>query len=590
MRRYKIDTGKSADDLARLFTPEMENGNWLSAKNQELMSKKKSSILGNNSENFNMINDLLRDINGILDMPMKGNSVDNETMIKMAQNAYFTLIDACDNYLIGKDGEKRSPRTSVGKERARIVEEIKLFADKDIKALMVQNFQNENLKGLTLRDAIGEARTRTVNLENTNIPRKYVGGAASRLLVLNENENEGNVGFFSNMKVMEKDKTLNDINFVLEIVKNQVDITQDPYKKVIDAIGRKKDKSIQNIKDNVLNLGNNDKTGFWLDEEAVKFSQLLFELCEATINTDTNVFNKTLANVSTRANMNARNVATSRVANMLNSNLIAKSEMVNLKKTGSEESISGSVMDKAEGIEGATLIKQHAKSIITDSSVEKDDRHKELKETVKGLITGSFQKEMADLQVIDYLCGQIDRHSANYFIKTDKWGNFVGLQGIDNDLSFGDVKQDKNSYVMGNHGRAVINESDELVIPHMSRGLAMNIQIMNEDMVRFALHNLIEEPEINAFCVRLNRLKTAIGKELIKDPKASKLRMDDEWNEDTLNDFLGADSDSLYNNTKNGTSNYLGNMMELFTIAGISEAEKELEKELKEKLEKMKKK
>lgn len=588
MPRYKIDTGKSADDLARLFTPEMENGNWLSAKNQELMSKKKSSILGNNSEKFNMINDLLRDINRILDMPMKGNGVDNETMIKMAQNVYFTLIDACDNYLIGKDGEKRSPRTSSGKERVRIVEEIKLFADKDIKALMVQNFQNENLKGLTLREAIGEARTRTVTLNNTDTPREYVGGAASRLLVLDKNENEGNDGFFSNMKIMEKDKTLEDINPFIQLAISQTKVSEASYKKVLDAITASKYTSIHKIIDNVLNLANNDNTGFWQDEQAIIFSQELFALCNSAENAYDNIFREAGANVSSRANMNARNVATSRIAKMLNSKLIAKSEMVNLQIGKNGEITKGSVMDRAEGIEGATLIKRHAKSIVSDSSVDKDDKHRELKETVKGLITGSFQKEMSDLQVIDYLCGQIDRHSANYFIKTDKNGNFIGLNGIDNDLSFGDAKQQKNSYVIGNHGRTVVNANEELTIPHMSRGLAMNIQIMNEDMVRFALHNLIEEPEINAFCVRLKKLKNAIAKELIKEPGQSKLRADDEWNEETLNDFLTADNVDKGNN-KDGTSNYLGNMVEFFTLGGIFDAEKELDEELKEKLKKMKK-
>ena len=596
MPRYKLSKDKSADDLARLFTPEMENGGWLNSKRNELMSKKKNSILGADSEGFKNINDLLSNINKILDMPMKGNGVDNETMIKMAQNAYFPLIDLCDNYLIGKEGEKKSPRTTAGRERVRIVEEIKLFADKDIKSLMVQNFQNEDLKGITLRNAIGKARTRTVTLDNSNEPRKYVGGAASRLLVLNENENKGNVGFFSDMKIMEKEKTLKDINPIIQRAINQTEVKEESYKKVLEAISGSKYKSVNEIMDNVLNLANNKNTGFWTDEQAVLFSQELMSLCESTINTDTNVFNKTLANVSGKANMNARNVATSRIAKMLNSKIIAKSEMVNLHKNGSTESISGSVMDKAEGIEGASLIKQYAKLIISDSSfgsIENIDErekaiHNELKRTVKDLVTGSFQKEMADLQVIDYLCGQIDRHSANYFIKTDKDGKFTGLQGIDNDLSFGDAKQQKNSYVIGNHGRAVINESDELQIPHMSRGLAMNIQIMNEDMVRFALQDLIEEPEIEAFCERLKKLKTAIGKEFIKDPKESKLRIDKEWNEDTLNDFLGADSDSLYNNQHNGTSNYLGNMIEFFTFAGISDAEKELD-ELKEKLEKMKK-
>ncbi len=54
-----------------------------------------------------------------------------------------------------------------------------------------------------------------------------------------------------------------------------------------------------------------------------------------------------------------------------------------------------------------------------------------------------FLKSLADLQILDYLCGNIDRHSGNFFVRQDisdpKKPQLIGVQGIDNDLSFGVV-------------------------------------------------------------------------------------------------------------------------------------------------------
>ena len=54
-----------------------------------------------------------------------------------------------------------------------------------------------------------------------------------------------------------------------------------------------------------------------------------------------------------------------------------------------------------------------------------------------------FLKSLADLQILDYLCGNIDRHKGNFFVRQDtsdpEKPHLIGVQGIDNDLSFGGV-------------------------------------------------------------------------------------------------------------------------------------------------------
>ena len=43
---------------------------------------------------------------------------------------------------------------------------------------------------------------------------------------------------------------------------------------------------------------------------------------------------------------------------------------------------------------------------------------------------------LADMQVLDYLCGNVDRHGANLVYQLDDNGKIIGIQGIDNDSSF----------------------------------------------------------------------------------------------------------------------------------------------------------
>ena len=50
---------------------------------------------------------------------------------------------------------------------------------------------------------------------------------------------------------------------------------------------------------------------------------------------------------------------------------------------------------------------------------------------------GRGLESIADLQVIDYICGNVDRHGGNLFYRFDEKGKFIGGQGIDNDSSFG---------------------------------------------------------------------------------------------------------------------------------------------------------
>ena len=48
-----------------------------------------------------------------------------------------------------------------------------------------------------------------------------------------------------------------------------------------------------------------------------------------------------------------------------------------------------------------------------------------------------MQRMMSKLDLLDSLCGQIDRHGGNFFVDTDHTGKVTSVTGIDNDMAFG---------------------------------------------------------------------------------------------------------------------------------------------------------
>ncbi|MCR5624908.1 MAG: hypothetical protein K6G11_06635, partial [Lachnospiraceae bacterium] len=128
--------------------------------------------------------------------------------------------------------------------------------------------------------------------------------------------------------------------------------------------------------------------------------------------------------ISKDSRMNRRNAAMSKVADFLGCpDILAKSENVLLNIDGTN--FKGTFMKKAVGEDRSRL--------NADSSFFKAN------ELVADKL--SLKKSIADLQVIDYICGNVDRHSGNmlYNFKKNDDGTveLESVQGIDNDTCFG---------------------------------------------------------------------------------------------------------------------------------------------------------
>ena len=112
---------------------------------------------------------------------------------------------------------------------------------------------------------------------------------------------------------------------------------------------------------------------------------------------------------------------------------------------------------------------------------------------------------LADLQILDYLSGNVDRHGGNMSYKVDENGKFVGIQAFDNDTSFGVLPIDKEK---GNFRLAGVEQLKVITAP-----MAKKISNISPEMLKFSLRGRgLTEEEIEASCKRLTDLQQAIAK------------------------------------------------------------------------------
>ncbi len=181
------------------------------------------------------------------------------------------------------------------------------------------------------------------------------------------------------------------------------------------------------------------------------------------------------------------NSAMSAVTKLLGApNLIANS--VNMKFVDKEGEVQeGTFMDFSDGVDlaggGETM------KAVNDAPFEGDT-------SWKGL------KQMADLQVLDYICGNVDRHPGNLMYRTDEKGNIVGVQGIDNDSSFGLFAEKEES-------RHALPGADHLNV--ISASMRKKVMGLTPAMLKYSLRGRgLSEEKIEYAAKRLTILQTSI--------------------------------------------------------------------------------
>ena len=213
-----------------------------------------------------------------------------------------------------------------------------------------------------------------------------------------------------------------------------------------------------------------------------------------------------------------KNCAMTAIAKALDMDVIADSYKMNIVDNG--KTIEGVFMEKANGIDLINL-------------ENSEQREKIIK---NGFDDPRFLKSISDLQILDYICGNVDRHGGNLCYKLDEKGEkVIGVVGFDNDSSFGSTRKDKNSEL-----HLLMSIRNIKAIDEKTANAVMN---MKEDTLRGILspYNLTET-EILASIDRLQQVKSAIlvnSKTKNNQPSYKiPILSDKDWKKHKFDDFL----------------------------------------------------
>jgi len=183
-----------------------------------------------------------------------------------------------------------------------------------------------------------------------------------------------------------------------------------------------------------------------------------------------------------------RAVAASRIDQLLNANVIAKTQLAVVNN--GEGEVQGQIMEKAKGQQVLRWQRNVRKGDLPGSDV--DDP--------------ALQRLMSKLDLVDSLCGQVDRHGGNVFVDWDRQtGQVTSLTGIDNDLAFGVKGFDPgettgSSNVYGGIGKYIDRETGEAIL--RLRGSDLSI----------LLADLLLPKEIDAAIDRLGKTQAVLRK------------------------------------------------------------------------------
>ena len=210
-----------------------------------------------------------------------------------------------------------------------------------------------------------------------------------------------------------------------------------------------------------------------------------------------------------------RNAAMSAVADLLGMpNIVARSKPMRIiDKDGNV--IEGTFMEAAKGIDSENLPPSAAS--INENALKNTN--------------GNGFRDIANLQVLDFLCGNYDRHGGNIFYQFDKNGKLCGVQGIDNDGAFGIIE---NKQLVRKEGKLRKADTNYMYMTNLENMKAIpeetakRIEALDESTLKYALRGYgLSEAELKAAGFRLNYMKQAIqaSRQMTRTKKKPKLRI-----------------------------------------------------------------
>ncbi|MDD7177600.1 MAG: hypothetical protein SPG09_06595, partial [Lachnospiraceae bacterium] len=510
---------------------------------QQLSGSAKGGI-GWNSKYYNRVKAALEQTAKAMEQGFSRDSKDNMRKLSEASAALQALQAACQEYTA------RNPGTQSGKNRKKIVLQIQTYAAQDALGCQkaISDFigmEPEEQAKQTWMSVIQKARSVQItvgNFENLPSPKK---GQVSDVSIIESGE-----GAQKAYQYFKKEDSL-DVSIGARM-KGKIHDGKLPFYMAIQATLKEyPDLSEEDIEQLELDLGNYS-TRPKLSKEGEKAEKFYYDYLEKhRTNIEQIILTNGILEEGGNANMSRRNVATSRMAHLLGlEHLVAESRTVDILDKATGQTVRGNLMDQAEGVE--------------IENVEQSLKDKK--------VSSGFIHDAMNLQVLDMLCGQVDRHGNNILYKADKEGIVYGIQGIDNDASFGTNEDAVSGETWGRKDAKVFDkDTGEMTIPYMDRQLADRIMALDPEMVRYVLRDLLKEAEIDAAVKRLKVMQDHIPKALEKH-KERFLEKEDDWKKDTIGEELLASFQSerkLAQYSKNKFEDILKIHPEITEVLGI---------------------
>jgi Domain of unknown function (DUF4157) len=215
-----------------------------------------------------------------------------------------------------------------------------------------------------------------------------------------------------------------------------------------------------------------------------------------------------------------RNIAMYKLSVLLETGVIPRTERASVRNEAGVLR-TGSVMNLEKGTELKALIA----SVEIEEKKEKDREEytpaAELRDFHgdEMLMSKAAQRDMSNLQIIDAIAGQIDRHAGNIIVTMDERGKIIGLKGIDNDLAFG-INTEADSYQPLSHNRGF----PELI----DHKMAESIKKIEGKNIEEALEGYLTKQEIDKTVERFLAVKR-----YVMDEENAK-HIIQEWNKATF--------------------------------------------------------
>lgn len=416
---------------------------------------------------------------------------------------YRNALNACDRYLQG------SPEALPEDAPAR---EVRALLKRDVQLLSGLSFTSgENV--LSLPEAVEKARGYTVDL--TGAERSTKGGAQSTRVALEIVSESGRTmrGFFTETGEMNPLKQygaafkayyqkLSDLppQLLREGSNGRRAANELAYALQLDINGEIHDADVLEAMRGQPSLTKKDRNGHYSIDPHAATEELLLAMDQARdaspelydglihslrgVDIQRSMMGRTLG-LKSGSNIERRNMGMSIVANLLGKpELVAAT--VPMTVVNGKETKTGVFMESAQGMEMGSIPFDHP------------FREKE----VQNAISPAGLESLASLQILDYICMNIDRHRGNMFFSFNADGQLSGVQGIDNDTSFGvkEMRPDRKT--------AVLSSLDDLMV--IPESLARALNGLTKEMLETGLRGVITDKEIDAAWRRVEDIQARI--------------------------------------------------------------------------------